>query len=186
MKSTKFVPSKNTIYLSIIALLTCLLLLSNSSTITHADPGSANDPLVTQRYVDARIQDLQAQINALQGGGSGGGITAAERTAIINDVRNSVLQSIGPGLVVPFTPLFVPAGSVLIADAGVEFILRGGRAYVIAGPNGIVDATAGRDIANGQRVSSNHLMLVPATDGRGLSFASDSWLMIKGGFTIAN
>jgi len=177
-------PSKNTIYLSIIALLTCLLLLSNSSTITHAEPGSATDPLVTQRYVDTRIAELQAQINAIQAG-SGGGFTTADRIAITNDVKNSVMQSIGTSQVVPFTPLFVPAGGILIANAGVELIMRGGRAYVIAGPNGLVDVTAGQDIANGQRVSHNHLILVPATDGRGLSFASDAWLMIKGGFTVA-
>ena len=191
-------PKKNIIYLAIICILSGLLLLSFLTTPAIAQPGSASDPLVTQRYVDERIAELQAQINALtlsiqagqpgagQSGGqtpqTGAGITPTERTAIVNEI----LQTMGASQVVPFTPLFVPAGSTLIANAGVEFILRSGTATVIAGPNGLVDVTAGRDVANGQVVSRNHLMLVPATDGRGLNVTSDSWLMIKGGFIVAN
>jgi len=184
-------PKKNIIYPAIIALLAGLLLLSHLSTSAIAQPGTATDPLVTQRYVDDRIAELQAQINALQGAQSGGqttggqvsaGITPAERTAIVNEI----LQAMGASQVVPFTPLFVPAGSTLVANAGVEFIVRSGTAYVIAGPNGLVDVTAGQDIGNGQRVSRNHLMLVPATDGRGLYFATDAWIMIKGGFLVAS
>ncbi|MCL2362691.1 MAG: hypothetical protein FWC73_12870 [Defluviitaleaceae bacterium] len=170
-------------YTIVIAVLAGLLLLSHLSVPVAAQPGTASDPLVTQRYVDDLVADLQRQINALQGGGGdAGGITAAERNAIVNEV----LQDMGDSQVVPFTPLFLPAGSTLIANAGVEFILRSGSATVIAGPNGLVDVTGGRDIGNGQVVSRNHLMLVPATDGRGLNILTDSWLMIKGGFIIAN
>ena len=156
---------RNFIYPAIIAVLAGLLLLSHLSTPAIAQPGTAADPLVTQRYVDDRIAELQAQINALQGEQPSG---------------------TPGGQVVPFTPLLVPAGSSLIADAGVEIILRSGIATVIAGPNGLVDVTAGRDIQNGETVNRNHLLLVPATDGRGLYFASDAWLMIKGGFVIVD
>ena len=184
-------PRKNIVYPIVVAILAGALLLSHLSTTVFAQPGTASDPLVTQRYVDELIADLQAQINSLQnqintGGGSsqpvGGGITSAERTAIVNEI----LLTMGESQVIPFTPVFVPRGSTLIANAGVEIILRSGSANVIAGPNGLVDVTAGRDIANGQAVSRNHLILVPATDGRGLNFLSDSWIMIKGGFIIAN
>ena len=179
---------KNIIYMAIIAALAGLLLLSHLPTIAYAQPGTANDPLVTQRYVDDRIAELQAQITALQSQQGGTTIpgtatlSQAERDALIAEIT----QAVTAGQVVPFTPLFVPRGSTLIADAGVEFILRSGTATVIAGPNGLVDVTGGRDIGNGQPVSRNHLMLVPATDGRGLQFATDAWLMIKGGFVIAN
>ncbi|MCL2571372.1 MAG: hypothetical protein FWE11_03135 [Defluviitaleaceae bacterium] len=163
---------KNILYPAIIAVLLGLLLLSHLSIPAFAQPGTASDPLVTQHYVDELVAGLQAQITALQnqintGVPSGGGGT-------------------GEGQVVPFTPLFVPAGSTLMANAGVEFILRSGNATVIAGPNGLVDVTAGIDVGNGQAVSRNHLMLVPATDGRGLYFSTDAWLMIKGGFIVAN
>ena len=167
---------KNIIYTAIIAVLAGLLLLSYFYTPAIAQPGTASDPLVTQRYVDERIAELQGQIALLQAQ-----ITALQQ----GQGQPGGAPAVG-GQVVPFTPLFVPGGSTLIAEAGVEFILRSGSANVIAGPNGLVDVTAGRDVGNGQAVSRNHLMLVPATDGRGLSFVSDAWLMIKGGFTVVN
>ncbi|MCL2379111.1 MAG: hypothetical protein FWC77_08300 [Defluviitaleaceae bacterium] len=162
--------AKNFIYPAIIAVLAVLLIISHLHTTAYAQPGTASDPLVTQRYVDERIAALQAQITALQNQNQPGGY----------------IPPAASGQVVPFTPLFVPRGSTLIAEAGVELILRSGSASVVAGPNGLVDITAGQDIANGQPVSRNHLLLVPATDGRGLNITADAWLMIKGGFIVAN
>ena len=183
---------KNIIYMAIIAVLAGLLVLSHLQTIAYAQPGTATDPLVTQRYVNERIAALQAQITALQNQQGGttlpgtGVISQAELDALVAEITQAVKADIEAGQVVPFTPLFVPQGSTLIAEAGMEFILRSGTANVIAGPNGLVDVTAGIDVANGQPVSRNHLMLVPATDGRGLHFVTDAWLMIKGGHIIAN
>ena len=169
---------KNIAYPITIALLAGLLLLSIFYTPAIAQPGTANDPLVSQRYVDERVAELQAQIALLQ----------AQIVALQQGQGQPPGDGTPPvgGQVVPFTPLFVPRGSTLIAEAGVEFILRSGSANVIAGPNGLVDVTAGRDVANGQAISRNHLILVPATDGRGLSFVTDAWLMIKGGYAIVN
>ena len=171
------------IYSAVVGILLGLLIVSHFSTPAQAQPGTASDPLVTQRYVDERIADLQAQISALRGQGTaapGGAISLDERDAIIADV----LEAVHSNQVVPFSAISVPRGSVLIAEAGTEIILRSGSATVIAGPNGLVDVTAGRDIANRQPVSRNHLLLVPASDGRGLYFTADAWLMIKGGFTL--
>jgi len=177
---------RNVVYPLIIAVLLGALLLTHLSTPAIAQPGTASDPLVTQRYVDELVAGLQAQITALQnqinsGGGQGSGFSAGDRAALVDEILDATA-----GRVVPFTPLFVPAGSSLIAEAGVELILRSGSANVIAGPNGLTDVTAGLDIGNGQAVSRNHLLLVPATDGRGIYTVTDVWLMIKGGFTIAN
>ncbi|MCL2404262.1 MAG: hypothetical protein FWC92_01815 [Defluviitaleaceae bacterium] len=161
--------AKNYIYPAIIAALAVLLILSHLQATAYAQPGTANDPLVTQRYVDERIAVLQAQITSLQNQ--------------LGNIEPGTTTSVEAG-VVPFTPVFVPRGSTLIAEAGAEFILRSGSANVVAGPNGLVDVTAGQDIANGQPISRNHLILVPATDGRGLQIISDAWLMIKGGYSI--
>jgi len=175
------------IYPTIVAILSVLLLVSHFRVPALAQPGTASDPLVTQRYVDERITKLEAQITALQDHGNApplnGGqasLSQAQRDAIISDITNAV----NAGQVVPFSAIFVPQGSVIIADAGAEIILRTGAANVVAGSNGLVDATAGTDVGNGQPVRRNHLMLVPATDGRGLHFTADSWLMIKGGYVI--
>jgi len=161
---------KNIIYPAIIAVLATFLVISHLRAVAYAQPGTAHDPLVTQRYVDERIAALQTQITALQ-----------------NQLQNHQGGgTYGPGQMVPFTAMFVPRGSTLIAEAGAEIILRSGYANIIAGPNGLVDVTAGRDVGNGQAVSRNHLMLVPVSDGRGLQFTTDAWLMIKGGFAIVN
>jgi len=178
---------KNLIYLSIIAILSALLILSHIPRAAIAQPGTSTDPLVTRRYVDEQIAQLQAQITALEGQITGPtqvthSLTQEVKDAIIADI----LQQVDVSQVIPFTPLFVPQGSRLVTSAGVEFILRAGAANVVAGANGLVDITAGKDIANGQPISTNHLMLVPASDGRGLHFLADSWLMIKGGFIIVN
>jgi len=177
-----------------------------------AQPGDANDPLVTRRYVDERFATLSAEIATLRAIVSGlapgtvnipsGGMTIAERDELFAEIMlyfemvyGDMLRQAASGAavppqgvaeVIPFTPLFIPAGRILVAEAGVEIILRSGQATVIAGPNGLVDITAGLDIANGEQVSQNHLLLVPASDGRGMLFNTDAWIMIKGGYTIVN
>ena len=193
-----------------------------------AQPGSATDPLVTQRYVDERIATLSAEIALLrtqiigtppsthQPPAGTGGLTQAQRDALFadvmlyfevmyGDVLNQVLEFFAgmppaqgqtpvptptpPPATSPATPfeaLYVQAGRTLIAEAGTEFILRSGQATVIAGPNGIVDITGGQDVPNGEQLSQNHLMHVPQTDGRGLVFNTNAWIMIRGRYTIVN
>jgi len=180
-----------------------------------AQPGDANDPLVTRRYVDDRISEVRIEINQLRtivnnivpgsvGGNIGGNISNADRDALFGEVMlyfeamyGDMLRAamavadatdITPGTpqVVPFEPLFVPAGRTLVAEAGVEFILRSGHATAVSGPDGMVNITAGTDVTHGVRIPLNNLMLVPRSDGRGLHFVTDSWLMIKGNYEIIN
>ena len=179
-----------------------------------AQPGDANDPLVTRRYVDDRISQLEEEIAILRHlitglppghtlpgtavGTPGIGMPQAERDALFNEfmvhfealygnmIRAAANITMPEPTVVPFEVLNVPAGTVMVFEAGVEFILRAGEATVIAGPNGIADVTAGRDIHNGQAIGRNHLMLVPVTDGRGALFSTDAWVMIKGRYQIVN
>jgi hypothetical protein len=83
-----------------------------------------------------------------------------------------------------FTVLNPQAGQILTFDAGTEFILRGGSAVALTGIyNGIPDVTAGTDVMNGERIGLNHLMIMPVADGRGIVFQSESWLMVRGGYT---
>ena len=90
------------------------------------------------------------------------------------------------GTVVPFEALMVPEGRTLIGHAGAEFILRGGSATAVSGPDGMVDVTAGRDVVSGETMPTNHLLLVPRSDGRGFIAHTDVWVMIKGGFDIVD
>lgn len=76
-------------------------------------------------------------------------------------------------------------GQRLEAEGGTQIILRSGRATAVASPQGgVSDLTAGRDLGQGQRVSLNHLLLVPRTDGRGIVAETGVFVMVRGPYTI--
>ena len=193
--------------------LTMVLALGYMHVPTLAEqPGSPQDPLVTRRYVDERVAALEARIAVLEaaimghvpidpGQATGGGFTQEDRDAMFLDFLqyfdlmygNLLRQLFGdevpfPGLPTATTDelvvLNVPAGRVITFEGGAEFILRAGSAVVIAGENGIVNVTEGIDVANGELVAHNNLMLVPATDGRGVVFTTGSWVIVRGGHTV--
>ncbi|MCL1863031.1 MAG: hypothetical protein FWF78_05655 [Defluviitaleaceae bacterium] len=179
-----------------------------------AQPGDANDPLVTRRFVEDRISQLSEEI-ALLRTAIGLGATAQTPSASVNinsgDVDaiiaeimhyfesvygerlNRALQNVpGPGYeprepeVVPFIVLNPQAGQVITFHQGAEFILRGGQGTAVTGIDGILDVTAGVDVTNGTEIAHNHLMMIPRTDGRGIHFHRESWIMVRGGYTFLN
>jgi len=179
-----------------------------------AQPGDASDPLVTRSFVESRITQLSSEINQLRiainniapGTASttgGGQLSAADRDALFGEfiqhfetIYGDLLRAaaaVVPGYqdfafaeVVPFQILLIPAGSTFVAEEGVEFILRAGQATAVTGPDGMVDITDGRDVVNGERIPTNHLLLVPRSDGRGFLANTDVWLMVKGRYQIVN
>jgi len=177
-----------------------------------AQPGDASDRAVTESYLANRISQVMAEINALRARvdnitgitAAGGEIELSDRDILFADVMIYFEAMYGDMLraalafgaetdpnpvqpeVVPFEALLVPAGSTLTAEAGVEFVLRSGQATAISGPNGMVDVTAGHDITHGTRIPTNHLLLVPRTDGRGFFANTDTWVMIKGRFEVTS
>jgi len=77
------------------------------------------------------------------------------------------------------------AGQKLIAQGGTEIILRAGTAKAIASPSGgLADVTAGRDLGQGVAIASNHLLIVPRSDGRGVQAVSAVVLLVKGPFGV--
>lgn len=84
-----------------------------------------------------------------------------------------------------FEVVEVKAGAKLLGGAGTEMILRGGKATAIDnGKDGISDLTAGKDLKKGTAIVSNHLLLIPQEDGRGIQCTAQSWVMVKGAYTI--
>ena len=60
-----------------------------------------------------------------------------------------------------------------------------GSATVIATQKGgLADTTGGYDLANGTAMPSNHLLIVPVNDGRGISANNDVLVMVKGAYNI--
>lgn len=173
-----------------------------------AQPGTAEDPLVTRRYFNAAIEELTNEIAILRALIAGGAnlpahqgtfeISGGDTDAIMADLMRYIdsrlaAMEFAPGYVdfttppqmPPFTVLHTQAGQVLTFEAGAEFILRGGGAIAITGPyNGIPDVTAANDVMNGTLIGLNHLMMIPVTDGRGVLFTAESWIMVRGGYNL--
>lgn len=139
------------------------------ATVVLAAPGASDDPLISKSYIENQLmpqikQYIESRL-AEVGGGSGGGTTAgtADKFNVVN----------------------ASAGQQIICSAGTELILRMGSASVIATEKGgIADTTDGFDLADGAFMPSNHLLIVPVSDGRGVRATTDIIVMIKGGYTV--
>lgn len=84
-----------------------------------------------------------------------------------------------------FKVVSLNAGQTLECKTGTELILRMGTAKVIAtNKGGLADVTAGYDLSNGTAMPSNHHLIVPVADGRGIKATSACLVMVKGEYTI--
>ena len=193
--------------LSILAI--SMLVFTNIPRLAGAQPGDAADPLVTRRYVDARINELTAQISRLEAMISAGAALPqapgqvppagqAPPPAAANIDADALLSEVLTMLEERHSDLFgraealafqiynVPAGQRIYFKQGAEFILRTGNVVAVTGAHGFIDVTEGRDVTNGETINHNHLLLVPVTDGRGLQFITGGWILIKGGYEVAD
>lgn len=163
---------KNLRSLVILAAAALLLVLSVLVPVSGAGtvPGSAADPVVSKSYVDAQTKALQDRVTSLES-------------------RFDSLPGASEGPSAPAAAAFevvkLEAGQSLTAGAGAEIILRSGTASAIGSSSGgVADVTEGSDLATGAAVSKNHLLLIPADDGRGIKCASLCYVMVKGGYTV--
>lgn len=84
-----------------------------------------------------------------------------------------------------FQAVMLNAGQTLTGDEGTEIIVRSGEFTAIDnGANGVSDLTSGQDLMTGTQVGTNHLLLVPRNDGRGIYAKTEGWIMIRGNYTI--
>ncbi len=147
----------------IVAILLCM---ATVFTVVLAEPGGEDDPLISKAYIDEVLMPqikeyVETKISQVNSGG--GTAQSAESFKVVN----------------------MTAGQKMICDAGAELILRMGSANVIATEKGgLADTTAGFDLANGTAMPSNHLLIVPLADGRGISANDDVIVMVKGGYSI--
>ena len=128
-----------------------------------ANPGSADDPLITKSYITSVVMpELEDYVKAeVKKQVSGGVSVTAEHFEVIS----------------------LSAGEKIICENGTELILRMGSATIIATQKGgLADTTAGVDLANGTQMPSNHLLIVPVADGRGVMAQNDVLVMVKGGY----
>lgn len=125
-------------------------------------PGSQTDPLVTLSYVDKQIAQLKTYVQELVSKNTG---TVSSST---------------------FEKLELLKGQVLLAGAGTEIIPRNGSQLeaVYGEAGGLCDVSAAKDLTIGAKAEVNHLLISAASDGRGVVAKENSWLIIKGDYTI--
>ena len=146
--------------------------------------GSKDDPIVTLKYVESRIEQVKYYIDQnLE-------IFKQENEELKKSIENSSTtpttdsnESVqAPGV---FKVIQVAAGQKLICGESAEIIWRSGKASAIGSENGgLTDVTIGKNLATGDEVVSNHLIIIPRDDGRGMNVEVDSYLMIKGSYRI--
>lgn len=168
--------TKAAIAVSIIA----IGILSINVLASSNQAGSASDPVVTKSYVDKKISDAL-------GKGSSGELSEYQMAFIISEIKESLADEMNSKGAVgaSYIPVNVEAGFILIGEEGTEIILRSGQAEgYTEGAEGIVNATTGEEIGNHTKISKNNLLIIPRSDGRGVKCATNSWFIIKGGYSI--
>jgi hypothetical protein len=76
-------------------------------------------------------------------------------------------------------------GQKLEGNGGTEIIVRSGTARAVASSQGgVCDLTGGKDLAQGERVPLNHLLILPRTDGRGIVADTALFIMVRGPYVI--
>ena len=125
--------------------------------------GTQDDPLVSKSYVDDKINQVLEIVN-------GGSVS----------VDGTIAPAGGS-----YQPVYASVGQVVLGGEGTEMILRSGKANIyIEGVDGHVDATTGKNLTTGDVAASNHIMIVPRDDGRGVKVTEAAWFLIKGDYTI--
>lgn len=134
-------------------------------------PGSAQDPLVAQSYVDKLIADLRSYVD-----------TKVQAPTGTTPTTPPTPPAAAPQLEV----VTLAAGQQLTLDAGGEVILRGGKATVVAGSSGgLSDLTDGYDVGQGAPIAPNHLLLVAKSDGRGIKATEDAIVLVRGTYKVS-
>ncbi len=139
--------------------------------VSEADgtAGTTSDPLVTVSYMELKLNALDAkyqeEISALKNQMGGTGVVSGDAQV--------------------FKIVNVAKGDAIYFADSAEFILRVGKATAIDPNNvGIPDLTDGSKVLNSKSVPTDHLMLIPSNDGRGVLITEDCWIMIKGNYTV--
>jgi hypothetical protein len=151
------------------------------TTAIFASPGDSTDPIVVLSYLEQRLNNL---VNSYKLDTIDSSIDSLQ--AKIDDLEDSVASG---GNNSPssneFAIVEIKAGQKIICESGTELILRQGTAFVIGSDlGGISDVTKGSDIKDGKPIIANHFMLVPRSDGRGVTTADSALFMVRGAHEV--
>ncbi len=155
--------------LAVVVLISVGFVIGHTVQASAPQPGSAQDPLVSQSYVDKLIAEVRSYVDT------------------------KVQSPTGQTPTTPSTPAAAPqlqvvsltAGQQLVMGAGSEIVLRGGKAIAVASSaGGLSDLTDGFDLGQGTPIPPNHLLLVAKSDGRGIKATENAIVLVRGEYTV--
>lgn len=133
---------------------------------SNIKPGSEDDPIVTLSYLEQKIQQLKYYIDENN--------TSSNESETDGSIKNSTFEVVE-----------LNKGKVLIGEAGTEIILRSGQATAITSAlGGLSDVTGAIDLKENEQVPTNHLIIIPRDDNRGIAALENCFVMVKGGYKI--
>ena len=182
----------------IVVLIAAILALS-AVVISAADgvaPGSEQDPIVTQSYVEQKSEQIKYYIDSLITKVNNDSaiqdqeiaklkaeleLKSQELAKLTEDVKNASTGGSGR-----FEVVEMQKNNILIAGEGAEIIPRSGKFSAIYGANGgLSDITSAKDLKNAEAIVMNHMLIASRGDGRGVKAMVDkSFLIIKGTYTL--
>lgn len=182
----------------IIVLIAAILVLS-AVVISAADgvtPGSEQDPIVTQSYVEQKSEQIKYYIDSLIAKANNDTaiqnqeiaklkaeleLKSQEIAKLTEDIKNASAGGSGR-----FEVVEMQKNQILIAGEGAEIIPRSGKFSAIYGANGgLSDITSAKDMKSSEAIVMNHMLIASRGDGRGVKALADkSFLIIKGTYTL--
>ena len=179
-------------------------MLATGYAAVAAEYGSADDPLITQSYLEKVLMpSLTAKAEAAAK--SEAAAYTSDMTARINQVTDAIgtqLQSLANALVTDedfvervaqagggtgtaqaeWQTVTLSAGKTLKLDAGTQVIVRTGSAS--AAGTGLTDVTAGSRLTAGDTAVASHLFMA-TQDGAGLKAGASARVLVSGGYTVS-
>jgi hypothetical protein len=149
-----------------------------------AEPGSVDDPLVTKSYVEQLVAGLADKAYVDQAV-AGRADKAYVDQALKGLVDKSYLETRLSLMNASYQVVTLAKGQRMIGESGTEMVLRAGKATaIVSAKGGVLDATGGVDLGQGETVKPNHLLVIPVADGRGLNATTDVILIVKGNYSV--
>ena len=146
------------------------VILTSTVTISHygdaaTKGGTESDPIVTKSYVDKQISSLKTDIDSL--------------TKEVSSLKTQ-LKKVKDGKYIT-----VKKGKTLIMKTGCQVIVYSGSMTMV-GEKGtyLTDATAGKKIAVGTKVSNRRIIVSAISDTRGLKANKESQVLVSGSYSI--
>lgn len=158
-------------------LIIVLILTFALTTVIFAAPGDTDDPFVMLSYLNDRLKGLIKEYNLED---------IEEIKEQVDELSNNSSTTPGTGsATAALVVVEINAGEKIIAGAGTELILRGGKATIIGSElGGLTNVTLGKDFVSGMAAVPNNLMIVPRDDGRGVYTDSYAIFMVRGTYEV--